>query len=126
MLPLKGKTGLCSVIKIARVKRPDIGLGALMLLVAGLAISGDFAVNTSPGGNSFGHRLMAGQAAAGLDLLAVGVALDAIRLARQRAVRLRERTGSGELGLRTLSREGEKGDHKQTPAGRQKREPRLR
>jgi hypothetical protein len=81
VLSLKGKPGLRGVIKVLRVERPDIDVGALMLLVAGLAISHDFAMNTFFGGDPVGDRLVAGQAAAGVDLLAVGMAFPAVRFA---------------------------------------------
>jgi len=81
VLSLKGKPGLRRMIKVFRVERPDIDIGALMLLVAGLAIPGDFAMNTFFGGDPAGDRLVAGQAAVGVDLFAVGMAFPAIRFA---------------------------------------------
>lgn len=81
VLALENKPGLRGVIKVLRVERPDIDIGALMLLVAGLAIPGDFAMNTFFGGDPVGDRLVAGQAAFGFDLLTVGMAFPAVRLA---------------------------------------------
>jgi len=81
--PFEGKPGLGGVVEILRVERPDIGVGALMLLVARFTIARDFAVNPFFGTDPVGHRLMAGQAAAGVNLLALGVALPAVGFAFQ-------------------------------------------
>jgi len=110
VLSLENKPGLRGVIEIFQVERPDFDIGAQMLLVAGLAIPGDLSMNTLFSGDPVGDRLVAGQAAVGVNLLAVGMAFPAIRFAFQRAVRLGKRPGSGELGLRLLAGEGEKGD----------------
>jgi hypothetical protein len=123
---LEGKPGLSGMLETFQVERPDIDIGALMLLVAGLAIPGDLAMNTFLGGDSVGDRLMAGQAAVGVDLLAVGVAFPAIRFSLQRTVRLGERTGSRKLSLRILPGEGEKGDQKQAADPGRKGEERGR
>jgi len=110
VLAFEGKPGLGGVIKVLRVERPDIGVDALVFLVAGLAIPRDFAVNPFFAGDSFGDRLMAGQAAFGVDLVTLGMAFPAVRLALQRAVCLGEKTGSGELDLGILAGRSKKND----------------
>jgi hypothetical protein len=109
----KSKPGLDGVIKILRVERPDIDIDALMFLVAGFTIPRDLAVNPFFGGDTFGDRLMASEAAPGVDLVSLGVALSAVRLALQRTVRLGQRTWSGTLGLRILAGGAQKGQQKQ-------------
>ena len=108
VLAFKGKTGLDRVVKILRVERPDVDVGALMLLVAGLAIPGDFAVDSLFRGDPFGHRPVTRQAAAGVDLLRVHMAFPAVRLALQRAVCLGQWAGRLRPSLRILPREGKK------------------
>jgi len=126
VLPLKGKPSLRAVIKPFRVERPDIDIGALMLLVAGFAIPGDLAMEAFLGCNPVGNRLVAGQAAGGFDFLPVGVAFPAVRFALQRAVRLGKWTGGRELSLRILAGEGEKGNQEQAADAGRKGEKRGR
>jgi hypothetical protein len=81
VLSFEGKAGLGSVVKVFRVEWPDIDVDALVLLVAGLAIARDLAVDSLFCGDPSGDRLMASQAAFGADLVTIGVALPAVRLA---------------------------------------------
>jgi len=81
VLSFESEPGLRGMVEVFRVERPDINVGALMLLVAGLAIPGDFAMDAFFGGDPVGDRLVAGQAAAGIDLFAGGVAFPAVCLA---------------------------------------------
>jgi hypothetical protein len=91
------------MVEIRRVERPDVGVDTLMLLVAGFAIPADLAVDSLFGGDSFGDRLMAGQAVAGFDFFSVRMAFRAIRITLERAMRLGKRTGRDEFGLSLLA-----------------------
>ena len=126
VLSLENKPGLRGMIKVFRVERPDIEVGALMLLVAGFAIPDDLAMDAFIGCDPVGNRLVASQTTGGFDFLPVGVAFPAVRFSCQRAVRLRERAGSGELGLRLLAGEGEKGNQEQAADAGRKGEERGR
>ena len=112
VLSFEGKAGLGSVVKVFRVEWPDIDVDALVLLVAGLAIARDLAVDSLFCGEPFSDRLMASQAAFGVDLLTLGMALPAVRLALQGVMRFGERTGSDELGLGILAGEAQEGYQK--------------
>jgi hypothetical protein len=109
VLSFKGKPGLFGMVKVLRVERPDIGVDALMFLVAGLAIPRDFSMNPFFDGDPFGDRLMTSQAAFGINLFSLGMALLAVRFALKGAVRLGERTRSGGLGLGILAGKSKKG-----------------
>jgi hypothetical protein len=113
VLPFKGESRLRDVVKIRRVERPDVGLDALVLLVAGLAIAGDVAVDAPFGRDPLGNRYMAGQAAGGLDRLPIGMALRAVGLSFEGAVGPGKRTGRRELRLDLLPGRADQGESKQ-------------
>lgn len=118
--PFKSKSRLLGVVEVRQIERSDVGVDALMLLVAGFAIPGDLAVDAFFGGDPLGDRLMTGQAAGGLDLFPVRMAFPAVRFALQGAVRLGKRTGSGARRLSLLAGQGQQGDQNQQNGARYK------
>jgi hypothetical protein len=109
----KGEPGLRGMVEIRRVERPDVDVDALVLLVAGFAITGDLAMDALFRGDPVGNRPVAGQTARRLDSFPVDVAFPAVRLALECAVRPGQLSGRGELSLTAMDRRTEQGDEEQ-------------
>ena len=110
MFSLDRKPGFRAVVEILDIQRPDIDVDAAVLLVAGLAISADLAVDALFCRDLFGNDLMAGQAFSWAYGLALSMTLLAVSRALKRAVRFGERTWLG--GLRLLASSGKRNEGK--------------
>ena len=108
--PQQSEACLFGMVEVGRVERPDIHIGALMVLVTDLAISADLAMDAFLGGDPVGDRPVAGETSLGVDRLPVGMAFPAVRFPLERRVSLGERPGSGPLCLGFLGGEGDDGD----------------
>lgn len=113
VLFLEGEPSLLAMIEGLGVEGPDVGVAALVLDVANLAVARDLAVDPPFRGDAGGDRRVAGEAALGDDSIVLTVALLAVGGAPEGRVRPRERTGSGLLivgpgGRRCKKNEGQK------------------
>jgi hypothetical protein len=112
------------MVEIRWVKRTDIHVCALVLLVTDLAIAANLTMDALLGGDPVGDRSMTGEAARGIDRVSIGVAFPAVRGALEIRVGSGQRTGSRLLSLGCLPTEGDDG-HKERDAEEQERTGRL-